>query len=124
MAEEIKEETKTDNNKVFGVLSYLGILCLIPLLAKKDDEFVHFHAKQGLVLFIVEIIWFVISSIISGMLLVRFIFGGGMLGLWNIISTLVSLGFIALVIIGIINVVQNQKKELPLIGQFAEKIKF
>ena len=44
------------NNKGITYLSYLGILALIPFMTEKDDEFVQFHAKQGLNLFIFEII--------------------------------------------------------------------
>jgi len=42
---------KMDENKIMAILSYLSILCLIPLFTKKDNEFVYYHAKQGLVLF-------------------------------------------------------------------------
>ena len=42
----------TSNDTLMGVLAYIGILCLIPLLAAKDSEFAQFHAKQGLNLFL------------------------------------------------------------------------
>ncbi|MBF0359069.1 MAG: hypothetical protein HQL70_10720 [Magnetococcales bacterium] len=33
--------------------SYLSILCLVPLMFNpKEDEYVHFHARQGVVLWI------------------------------------------------------------------------
>ena len=41
-----------EKNKVFGVLAYLGILFLVPLLAAKDSRFAMYHANQGLVLFL------------------------------------------------------------------------
>lgn len=44
-----------DQDKIMIVLSYLGILCLIPLLTVKDSEYVKWHAKQGLAIFIVWI---------------------------------------------------------------------
>lgn len=127
MAEEVKEETKKgetkmDDKKVFGVLSYLSILCLVPLFVKKDDEFIYFHAKQGLVLFIAEIAWYILNRIILGIFLGS-IFTWGFLSLWGLINTLVNLGFLVLAILGIINVIQDKKKELPLIGKFADKIK-
>ncbi len=50
-------------NKVFAALSYLGILVLIPLLVKRDSKFAMEHAKQGLVLFIIEMILGVINFI-------------------------------------------------------------
>lgn len=41
-----------EQNKAIACLSYLGILFLIPMLAKKDSQFAQQHAKQGLVMFI------------------------------------------------------------------------
>ncbi|MFN3076609.1 MAG: hypothetical protein ABT940_07005 [Alphaproteobacteria bacterium] len=40
----------------YVAMSYLGILCFIPLLNNRDDEFVEFHAKQGLVLWLVAML--------------------------------------------------------------------
>src|SRR5437016_12016835 len=47
----------SSDRTIFLVLSYLGILCLIPLLAKKDDPEIQWHAKNGLALFIAELVW-------------------------------------------------------------------
>jgi fumarate reductase subunit D len=116
-----EKKTKTEN-LAMGILSYLFILCLIPFFTKKDDEFVYFHAKQGLVLCGTEIAAWIIMSIITAILISSWsIF---LLSLWRIISTLVSLGFTALSIIGIIYVVQGEKKNLPLIGKLSDLIKF
>jgi uncharacterized membrane protein len=46
-------------NKNVAALSYLWILFLIPMLTKKDSKFCQFHAKQGLILFILSLLtWF------------------------------------------------------------------
>src|ERR1700738_3020232 len=46
------------------VLSYLWILALIPLLTKKDDREIQWHAKNGLVLLGAEIaVWIVFGAI-------------------------------------------------------------
>jgi uncharacterized membrane protein len=50
-----------EENKAIAALSYLWILVLIPLLVKKDSKFVMAHAKQGLALFIAEIIVWVVE---------------------------------------------------------------
>lgn len=44
--------SKSGDGKLFGALSYLGILFLLPMLLCKDDELASFHARQGLGLFI------------------------------------------------------------------------
>ena len=95
------------NDKVFGVLSYLGFLCLIPIFAGKTD-FVKFHANQGLVLFIVEAILGTVCTIVG------FIPVIGWLG--GIVGALVSLASFVLAILGIVSVAQGEEKELPVIG--------
>lgn len=104
MGEEKEDKKAPENNVAMGVLCYLGILVLIPLLTDaKNDAFVKYHIKQGLVLLI---FWIVAS----------FIF-------WlPVIGQLLWLGVVILVILGIINVVNGKQQPLPLIGQFADKI--
>ncbi|MCK4540537.1 DUF4870 domain-containing protein [Candidatus Parcubacteria bacterium] len=53
---EDKPNKDIEENKAIAALSYVWVLCLIPLLTKKKSKFAQFHAKQGLVLFIIEII--------------------------------------------------------------------
>lgn len=123
LGQEPKSSTqKIDDKKIFSILSYISILCLIPLLTKKDDPFIFFHAKQGLVLFIAEIAWYIINRIIAGIFLGN-IYTFGFLTIWGLIATIVNLGLLVLAIIGIANVIGNKKKELPLIGKFAGSIK-
>lgn len=102
----VKEEKK---GNPIAILSYIGILFIIPLLATKDDEFVKFHVKQGITLFIAEIITFFIGIIpILGWII-------GLVG-W--------ITWLVLSIIGIMNVMSGKQVPLPVIGKFAEKFKF
>lgn len=57
------------DNKAVAMLSYLSILCFVPLLLKKDSAFAQFHAKQGLALFISEAIVMIVSPILSATLI-------------------------------------------------------
>ena len=118
----INQPKKADDKKIMGILSYISFLCLIPLFTKKDDDFVYFHAKQGLVLFGLEVIVYVIYRILVA-ILIGSIIGWGLLSILTLIVNLLNIGLLVLSIIGIINVVQNQKKELPVIGKLADKIK-
>lgn len=94
------------DNKVMAALSYLGILVLVPLLAKKDSPYCQFHAKQGLVLFL--------SWIVIGIVSVIPILG------W-IVGILGSILLFVLFIIGIVNALGGKAKELPIIGQLGNK---
>ena len=100
---------KKGGANVMAIISYIGPLCLIPYLAKDSDDFVKYHAKQGLILFICEVITWVIFRILP-------------FWYWYLLN-IVSLVWLAFTIIGIINVVNKQKKPLPIIGSFAGKIK-
>ncbi|MDD3531790.1 MAG: hypothetical protein PHR64_00080 [Candidatus Shapirobacteria bacterium] len=97
---------KLDDNRVIALLSYIGILVLVPLLTAKEDEFVKFHAKQGLVL--------LVAAIAVGMVGVIPLLG------W-LIAFVGGLTCLALAVMGIVNVLNGKKKPLPLIGQFADK---
>lgn len=95
-----------EENKVIAALSYFGILVLVPLLAKKESPFCQFHAKQGLVL--------LISWVIIGVVAVIPILG------W-IVSIFGSLFLFVLFVLGVVNALGGQAKELPVIGQFGDK---
>ncbi len=97
-----------NNNTVMGVLAYIGPLVIVPYLTNKNNDFVKFHTKQGLVLFGLEIIIMVL---------------GNMMYLW-MLGSLLNLATLVLSIIGIVNVVQGEKKELPVIGSWASSLKF
>ena len=92
------------NEKVFGVLGYIGILFLIPLLAGKT-EFSRFHANQGLVLFIVDAVASVAATALAFIPFVGWI-----------ASSVLGLAIFILAIMGIVNAAQGEMKPLPVIG--------
>ncbi|MFA5996088.1 MAG: hypothetical protein WCW27_04460 [Patescibacteria group bacterium] len=47
------------DNKTMAMLSYIGILVLIPLLTKKDSKFAQAHAKQGLVMAVAMMLYII-----------------------------------------------------------------
>lgn len=95
-------------NKIMAILSYIGILVLIPIFCAKDSKFAKFHANQGIVLAIAEIIVSVLVKIFSAIpVLGLFIaLAGGLIGLATFVFT----------IMGIINAANGKAKELPIIG--------
>ena len=49
-------------NMLLGVMSYLGPLVIISFILGKDNPFVKFHVKQGLVLLVIEVAVWLIAS--------------------------------------------------------------
>jgi len=102
-----------EKNKVMGILAYLGILCLVPILAAKDSPFAKYHANQGLVLFLV---WIVLAVAINTVdFVVLTILPSGMGFIASILS-LAYLGLLILAILGIINAAAGKCVPLPVIG--------
>lgn len=48
-----------EHERFTAALSYVWVLSLYPLLFRKDSTFIQFHAKQGVVLFAIEVLSFV-----------------------------------------------------------------
>ena len=104
-------QTSTSDKKsvnAIAILSYISILFIVPLIVAKDDPFVKFHVKQGITLFIGEIILIVIA-------MVPFI-GWVIAWIGNIVALILAIN-------GIVNVLQGNEKELPLVGKYAETFK-
>lgn len=122
---EVIEEKKVDNTGnsnqndqsntiLFSILSYIGILWLIPLLVEKNDKVVRFRVNQGIVLFIFDII----GSIAVGNLSAIFVFIPVISFLGVVIASLFGILCFVLMIIGIVNAANKSEKPLPIIGKF------
>lgn len=103
-----------EQNKVMAILSYLGILVLIPILGAKESPYARFHANQGLILCIAAILYSIAYSILSSIILAIS---------WRLYWLVSILGFAGLVfavlcVLGIINAANGQAKELPFIGKY------
>ena len=104
-----KQTSTTDpqilEGKIFAMLSYLSILCIIPLVLKKDNPFVLKHGKQGLILFLGEVAVFIIHII---------------LGLWILRLGMFVLGVLSFV--GLVAALRGRDAELPVVSNLANSI--
>jgi uncharacterized membrane protein len=101
-----------DKNIGMAVFSYF--VFFLPLLTEaKDDSFVKFHVKQGTVLFITVLVTGVVGNVIS-----KIPFFG------NYLFWVINLGLIVIWIIGILNALNGKEEPLPIIGKYAEMLKF
>ncbi|OGF30748.1 hypothetical protein A3H09_03330 [Candidatus Falkowbacteria bacterium RIFCSPLOWO2_12_FULL_45_13] len=103
MPEEKKPQTGADpdilNNKIVAALSYVWILFLLPLLLKRDSKFCQFHAKQGLILFVLSFItWF------------------------PVIGWLIGLAIIVVSVVGIIKALAGEWWKTPYLYDLSKKI--
>ena len=76
-----------DDERIYALLAYCFILCIVPLLNKKDSVFVRFHGRQGLALFLCEMAVFVVS-IVFPWLMKPFLFIFALFSFWGMIKAL------------------------------------
>lgn len=100
------DENDISQNKIFAAISYLWILFLIPLLLRPQSPFAKAHAKQGLTLFIVQ----VISSLFIWVPIIG--------QLWNIVIIIV------IPIMALVRALDGKYWPIPIISNYAEKISF
>ena len=116
MVEETNSAAKgNDDRKLFAFLAtFFGIIgFVIALVAKKDDKYVMFYAKQSLVVFIVAIIGAVINSIFWLIPTFGWIFA-------NIIGVCILI----LWIFSWVNALSDREKETPIVGSYAKYFDF
>ncbi len=105
MSQNSPQTTGSQKNTGMAILGY--ILFFVPLLTDaKDDPFVKYHVKQGLLLWIIAV-----AAAVLGVIPI--------LG-W-IIALIVPLVVFVLAILGIINAANGEMKPVPLVGQYAEQ---
>jgi len=106
------DASESTNRGLMIILSYLWILALIPLLVDKDDKEVQWHAKNGLVLTIAEVIL---------QLLVNAITVTGIGCVFAIFIPLIFLGFTVIRVISIVKGLNGERFIVPGLSQYADK---
>ena len=110
--EHVKPEIQFDEKEVkdgapFAALSYVGVLWILTFILKKDNRFAIWHARQGIVVFLV----FVVGIVAPILPLVG--------GLINRVSMLV---WVVLSIYGIYLSLTGKTTPIPVVSDVAEKL--
>lgn len=104
----------SSNQTLMLVLSYLGPLALIPFFTAQDDKEVHWHSKNGLVLFVAEValwfLFFIFSMFASGVL--------GCLGCF--LPAIASLVLFGVHVWCIVSALNGKRPIIPGLSQFAD----
>jgi len=98
---------QTEEGRLAAILSYIPLLCFIPLLNMKDNKEARFHARQGVILFLIELV--AVLFLIDG--ISDFVFKG------------ILIVAVALSVVGIYFALQGKSYKLPIIGDLADKTK-
>lgn len=101
-------QEEIEKGKIWAILGYL-VCFILPILAARDNKFAMYHQEQIFVLVISVFIGYIISFILTFVVIGAFLF------------PLVGLAALVFFILGIINAASGKYTPLPLIGKFGEK---
>lgn len=98
----------TEEGRMAAIMSYIPFLCFVPLLNMQENKEARFHARQGVMIFIIELI--AVIFLIDG--ISDFVFKG---------ILIIAIGFS---VAGIYFSLRGKNYKLPIIGDLANKSKF
>ena len=98
-------------DRIMNILCYLGFLWLIPYFKARNRENVRFHVSQGLTLLVIEVIVAVLKKVLIALIPI-----GLLQGILGFVFTIAEALLIVLMVVGILNVVNEREKPLPVIG--------
>ena len=108
-------DTVRDQDKVMLVLSYFGLLALIPYLTVKDSLYVKWHARQGLALMIAYVAFWVIDIVLGFIPGVRVVVG--------LLGCAVAVGYLVVSIMGIVKAFAGERWRVPVVSDMiADKL--
>jgi uncharacterized membrane protein len=98
----------SEESRLGAILSYIPFLCLIPLLSMKENTEIRLHVRQGVVLFIIELV--------AGLFLIDRIS--------DFVFTTLLVAAIVLALVGLYYAAQGKSYRLPFISDIVDKTKF
>lgn len=105
----------SSDRTIMLVLSYLWFLSLIPLLTKKDDPEVQWHAKNGL-------IWALAITAIDIFFMIFGHFFPVLSCLISVVPCAIGLGYLVISILAILKALKGERMRLPMLSDYADKM--
>lgn len=112
--EEYFDSLDVEKNRLMAILSYLGILVIIPIIVAPNSKFVRFHANQGVLLLITSFAYRIVVRLLGLVIGWIPLVGGVIITLFSIVNLIIFI----FMILGIVNAAQGKGKELPIIGGY------
>lgn len=120
----ISRTAGADEERAFSILSYIGILWIVGLLADRENQTVKFHVNQGIILSIFEFALgfalMIAKAIVSAVFISTFVGIPVLSWIGTAINGILSFAgwclVLVYVLIGALRAAQGRKEPLPLIG--------
>lgn len=100
---EVQEDLGIDPSRLMAVLSYVGLLVVVPLIMSRRDSFVMIHAKQGLVILLGYVVAIILAFWIPA------------------VGSVLFLGLLVLAVAGAVQALLGHPWRIPVIGYLASR---
>ncbi len=117
----MNEQAEQKESRALAAASYILFLCFLPPLLQKENAFAMHHARQGFLLFCLEVVLAIFIAIIDNSLGRIPIIGLILVVLLNLVGWLAVL-FTA--IVGMIKAVSGELWKIPVLGEYHTKVPF
>lgn len=104
MSETVLQREVGVSSRTLAAMSYLGVLCLVPLVMNRNDSYVQFHARQGVMLWMWEVLA-IYTLLIPAV--------------GHIFFRISSIACLVLSVIGVLSVLLGRAWKFPIIGDWA-----
>lgn len=108
-----------DHERWYASIGYIFFLCFISLWKGRESEFIRFHARQAVLLFLAECASFIVLVIID-MTIGRLPFLGLLIVL--LLQALIFLLALFFSVMGIVKSLFGERWTMPFLGQFSDRV--
>ena len=105
--EEVVHTERSMRARLMALMSYLGVLVFVPLAMNRDDEYVYFHARQGLV------IW------VFGIIAIFMLYIPGM---GKLVFSFLAMMVMIFSLLGLVSVLLHKAWKLPIVYSLSTKL--
>ncbi len=105
--EQVVNTERSVRSRMMAFMCYLGVLVFVPLAMNRDDEYVYFHARQGLV------IW------VAGILAIFMLY---VPGLGKLVFSFLAMMVVIFSFLGLVSVLLHKAWKLPIVYGLSTKL--
>ncbi len=105
MPENLEDVTGLDDSRLYAAMAYLLVLVFVPWLVRRNDPFVSWHVRQGIV---------VLAGVILALIIAAW---------WSTVGSLLFLVLLIGDVIALVQALQGKRWKIPGIGQLANRIR-
>ena len=114
-------EKEIESGRVLAAVAYLPGLCFVGLFAAPENRYVAFHARQGFLLFLLEVVAWVGFGIYDQSLgripILGFLVGA-------VVRFVTGVGFLGATLYGLVKGATGEMMRMPFLGDAIEKVPF